>query len=68
MKAASELYSPDGLRCRTIPIAIGLLWSTGMRPSEVCQLTNEDVDLTNGYITIRETKFRSLSSKLSYLA
>ncbi|WP_202708552.1 tyrosine-type recombinase/integrase [Sporosalibacterium faouarense] len=57
MKAASELHSPDGLRCRTIPTAIGLLWSTGMRPSEVCQLMNKDVDLNNGHITVRETKF-----------
>jgi integrase len=57
MKVASKLYSPDGLRCRTIPTAIALLWSTGMRPSELCQLMNEDVDLNNGRITIRETKF-----------
>lgn len=57
MKASSELYSPDGLRRETIPTAIGLLWSTGMRPGEVCRLMNNDVDLSNGRITIRETKF-----------
>lgn len=57
MKASSELFSPDGLRRITIPIAIGLLWSTGIRPNEACQLLDDDVDLINGLITIRETKF-----------
>lgn len=57
MKVSSELFSPDGLRRITIPTAIGLLWSTGMRPSEACKLLDDDVDLINGLITIRETKF-----------
>lgn len=57
MSEATKLYSPDGLRKTTIPIAIGLLWVTGMRPNEVCQLMNTEVDLINGRITIRETKF-----------
>ncbi|TRM11472.1 tyrosine-type recombinase/integrase [Lentibacillus cibarius] len=57
MKTSMELYAPDGLRCRTISTAIGLLWSTGMRPNEVCQLMDDDVDLNNKRITIRETKF-----------
>lgn len=57
MQASMELYAPDGLRCKTISTAIGLLWSTGMRPNEACQLMDGDVDLINGLITIRETKF-----------
>lgn len=57
MQAAMDLYAPDGLRCKTISTAIGLLWSTGMRPNEICQLMDDDVDLNNGLITIRETKF-----------
>jgi integrase len=57
MKSSAELNALDGLRSRTIPIAIGLLWATGMRPSEVCKLVNDDVDLIKGRITIRETKF-----------
>lgn len=57
MKHASKLNSPDGLRKRTITTAIGLLVSTGMRPGELCNLENDDVDLNNGLITIRETKF-----------
>ena len=58
MKAAENLYSPDKLRGRVIPVGIGLLWSTGMRPNEACDLMNDDVDLKRGSITIRETKFR----------
>lgn len=57
MEAARNLYSPDKLRCRTIPFGIGLLWSTGMRPNEACCLLDEDVDLIWGTVTIRETKF-----------
>lgn len=57
MKEATKLYSPDGLRRLTIATAIGLLWVTGMRPNEICQLINSDVDLVNGQILIRETKF-----------
>lgn len=57
MKALSSLNSPDGLRAIALPIAIGILWSTGMRPSEVCNLTDGDVDLDKGLITIKETKF-----------
>jgi len=57
MKASSNLFSPDGLRARTLPVAIALLWSTGMRPNEVCSLMDHDIDLYNKLITIRETKF-----------
>lgn len=57
MKFALKLYSQDGLRCITISTAIGLLWVTGMRPSEVCNLMDNDIDLEKGLITVRETKF-----------
>lgn len=57
VKASSTLHSPDGLRCRTIPTAIGLLWSTGIRPSEACNLMDDDVNLNNGRLIIKETKF-----------
>jgi len=57
MKASENLYSPDGLRSKAISTAIGLLWSTGMRPNEVCQLMDKDVNLNNSIITIKETKF-----------
>lgn len=57
MEAAAQLHAPDGLRSTTIHTAIGLLWATGIRPNEACQLMEDDVDLTNGRLTIRETKF-----------
>lgn len=57
MQKALELLSPDGLRAIAISAAIGLIWVTGMRPGEVCNLLDEDVDLNNGYINIKETKF-----------
>jgi integrase len=57
MKNASKLHSPDGLRGISTAAIIGLLWSTGMRPQEVCHLLDSDLDIENAVITIRETKF-----------
>lgn len=57
MTKTSKLFSADGLRTLTIPTAIGLMWSTGMCPSEVSNLRNSDVDLLNEFITVNETKF-----------
>ncbi len=57
MESALKLHSPDGLRSKTISTAIGLLWTTGMRPNELCKLMDTDIDLDKGLIFIRETKF-----------
>lgn len=57
MKTFSNLFLPDGLRSKTLPIAIALLWSTGMGQNKVCNLMDNDVNLHKGLITIRETKF-----------
>lgn len=57
MDKSAHLHSPDGLRCLTIPVAIGLMWATGIRPSEACNLLDSDVDVDLGLIHIRETKF-----------
>lgn len=57
METAARLHAPDGLRSITIPAAIGLLWATGIRPNEACRLIEDDVDLINSRMTIRETKF-----------
>lgn len=57
MDAALKLHSPDGLRSQAISVSIGLLWATGMRPSELCKLKNDDVNLKDGLIIIKETKF-----------
>lgn len=37
---------------------IGLLASTGLRSGEVISLDRGDVDLTNGIVLVRKTKFR----------
>ncbi|WP_338305222.1 tyrosine-type recombinase/integrase, partial [Bradyrhizobium ottawaense] len=46
------------LRGRTMATLIGLLASTGLRSGEVVRLDRGDVDLTNGGILVRKTKFR----------
>jgi site-specific recombinase XerD len=35
MRGADTLHSPDGIRTRTISVAIGLLYATGIRVSEL---------------------------------
>ena len=57
MDMCDSLYSPDGIRSLSMKVAIGLLWSTGMRTAELANLTVEDVDLENGLISIRHSKF-----------
>ena len=54
---ASRLPSPKGLRAQTYVTLIGLLASTGLRPGEALSLDVSDVDLENGILAIRETKF-----------
>ena len=54
MDECKNLY---GIRSYTTNIIIGLLWSTGMRPSEPVNLLNEDVDFKNNTLHIRKTKF-----------
>ena len=56
--AAKQLLSKKGLRPHTYSTLFGLLAVTGMRLKEAINLTRRDVDLTNGIITIVETKFR----------
>lgn len=41
----------------TYATIIGLLWITGLRIGEVVKLKFEDVDLTNGLVYIRQTKY-----------
>jgi len=56
--AASRLSSATGLRAFTYATVFGLLAVTGMRISELLALEREDVDLKDGLLTIRHTKFR----------
>ena len=57
MKCCENLYSPDGIRSLTMKTAIGLLWSTGLRPSELAKLSINDVDLSANLIMVRKSKF-----------
>ena len=58
IKVAKCTRAPKGLWGWTFSTIFGLLAVTGMRISEVVNLGREDVDLGEGVLTIRETKFR----------
>lgn len=55
--AAGRLASPKGLKGRTYATVFGLLSVTGMRVSEALRLDRDDVDLEEGILMIRRTKF-----------
>lgn len=57
LEAAKSLRSRSGLRAPTITTLLGLMAVTGMRIREPLSLDREDVDLANGVITIRQSKF-----------
>jgi site-specific recombinase XerD len=57
MDEATKLSSPSGLRAMTYMTLIGLLSVTGLRPGEALALDVGDVDLQNGILAIRESKF-----------
>jgi integrase/recombinase XerD len=56
MDAANRLRPP--LRALTYRTLIGLLAVTGLRTSEACGLDRTDVDLDEGVLTIRNTKYQ----------
>lgn len=58
MCGANNLFSPDGIRARTVSTAIGLMHSTGVRVSEITSLKTEDVRLEQGYLFICCSKFK----------
>lgn len=55
--AARGLPSPMGLRGQTYATLFGLIAVTAMRVSEAVALDRGDVDLDEGIVTIRRTKF-----------
>jgi integrase/recombinase XerD len=57
IRAAGQLASAAGLKGRTYATIFGLLAVTGMRVSEVVALDRDDVDLEEGILRIRRTKF-----------
>ena len=58
VQAARGLPSRTGLRALTCATLFGLLAVTGMRISEVVALDRQDVDLEEGVLSIRQSKFR----------
>ena len=58
VRAAGRLVSPKGLRGRTYSTIFGLLSVSGMRVSEALALDRQDVDLEQGILHVRGTKFR----------
>lgn len=57
MAQAARLHSRTGMRALTYSTLIGLLVATGLRPGEAIRLDRADVDLVNGILSIRESKF-----------
>jgi integrase len=57
LHASRRLPSRSRLRSATYTTLIGLLAVTGLRISEALGLEDRDVDLTDGVLTIRRTKF-----------
>ena len=58
LKQAGLLLPRRGLRPKTYVAFFSLLVSTGLRVSEACRLGPGDVELVNGVLTVRESKFR----------
>lgn len=57
LQALNHLQSATGLRAATYSTLFGLLAVTGMRISEPIALDRCDVDLVQGIVTVRQTKF-----------
>jgi integrase/recombinase XerD len=57
LQAAARISSATGLRAATYFTLIGLLAVTGLRISEAIALDDGDVDLAEGILRIRRTKF-----------
>lgn len=57
LKAARELPSLGGLRSWTYSTVLGLLAVTGLRVGESIRLHRDDVDIEQGLLRIRQTKF-----------
>src|SRR5712691_3828827 len=62
LAAALALPPAGGLRRWTYHCLFGLIAVTGMRLSEAIGLQRDDVDLDDGVLTVRQTKFGSRAS------
>ncbi|WP_246684469.1 MULTISPECIES: tyrosine-type recombinase/integrase [unclassified Mesorhizobium] len=56
--ACARISPSTPLRGRTMATLIGLLASSGLRSGVVVRLDRSDVDLANGVLLVRKTKFR----------
>lgn len=57
LAAARQLGAEGSLRAATYETLFGLLASTGLRVSEAVHLLDADVDLAQGLLIVRQTKF-----------
>lgn len=57
IEAARRLSPTGGLRPHTYATLIGLYVATGLRAGEALRMDREDVDLVQGVLQIRESKF-----------
>lgn len=57
MAATARLRSRSGLRRATFKTLLGLLAATGLRPGEALALDIADVNLVDGILIVRESKF-----------
>ena len=57
LAAARSLNPQGGLRPATFETLFGLIASAGLRVSEALSLLDADVDLADGSLTVRQTKF-----------
>jgi integrase len=58
LTAAGALTPAQGLRPASMQCLLGLLAATGLRVSEALHLQRVDVDLKQGLLCVRQTKFR----------
>ena len=58
LTAAGELTPAHGLRPASMHCLLGLMAATGLRVSEALHLQRVDVDLDQGLLCVRQTKFR----------
>jgi integrase len=57
MIQAAQLRLRTGMRALTYSTLVGLLVATGLRTGEALRLDRSDVDLLNGILSVRESKF-----------
>jgi integrase len=58
INATGCLTHRGSMRARTLETLVGLLASTGLRSGEALRLDRADVDLSEGVLLVRRTKFR----------